>query len=616
MNINEQKEELKEFFTHIPSFPLDISIAAYYIKATNVSYSQYIENLKQNHQGFASLQKDILEDTGKYRQTRYEIISLSLKKLIQTDKDFLELLLLISLLDSQNIPRDLIDSYNSKFITDKLIYNLKKYSLVFNTERKAELFSLHRSTQKIMLKYLEENYISRNINLLQRVANNLKQYLVKTLDKEDFSKINLLSNHCEIFLTHSRFLTNEIKGSIGSELGFIYFCLGDLSKSRKLLEESIMYLKKDLTSNNKLLARSLGHLGITYRDFGDFKKAKDVLEQSLKIYTFIKDQLGVAWVLSYLGLIHKNLGNYSDATSYLEQSLTIYEKNKFTNNVGLGRALGHLGIVNLEIGNYLKARALFQESLQIHKSNIIENSLNIAWDLAHIGIVDTILGDYNKAKQSLEQSLTIYEKNFPKNSIRYTWVMAHLGEVYTFLGDYKKALNLFEISIDTYRKNFPIESSKTHVSIAWILSMLGSAYIKMKNYKEAKFLFQKIIISYKQHYGENHTTYASILRKMGQIYFLNGEVESAEKSIKRTLELFQKVNHPESYIDLELLADIYLKKAENESIKLKKDKTKIFIDQGTNYLKQALKILQAHFPKDSCHIIRIQNKLKNGLKII
>lgn len=155
-----QQELTRKFLAQIPSFPLDISVAAYYMKATNVDPNRYAKYLVIYNHEFSDIQKNILNESSSYTKTRYHIITLSLDKLITVDKDFAVLLLLISLLDSRNIPKDLLDSYKGKIIVDKFIYHLKKYSLITSSLSDSPsplaLLSIHNSTQDIILAYLSE----------------------------------------------------------------------------------------------------------------------------------------------------------------------------------------------------------------------------------------------------------------------------------------------------------------------------------------------------------------------------------------------------------------------------------------------------------------------------
>ncbi|MBA3814145.1 MAG: AAA family ATPase [Alphaproteobacteria bacterium] len=106
-----QKDDAKQFLKHIPPFPLDVTVAAYYLKVANISYAEYIENIKQHKEDFENFQISILKEFGGYSKTRYNIIALSLKKIISESNDFSDLFFLLSLLNAHHIPRDLLEKY-------------------------------------------------------------------------------------------------------------------------------------------------------------------------------------------------------------------------------------------------------------------------------------------------------------------------------------------------------------------------------------------------------------------------------------------------------------------------------------------------------------------------
>jgi len=92
-----QKEEAKNFLNEIPPFPLDVSIAAYYLKATGISYKKYLESLGQYNKDFAGVQENLLKEAGNYTKTRNSIVTLSLQDVINAHKDFKNILLLVGL---------------------------------------------------------------------------------------------------------------------------------------------------------------------------------------------------------------------------------------------------------------------------------------------------------------------------------------------------------------------------------------------------------------------------------------------------------------------------------------------------------------------------------------
>lgn len=223
-------EETKKFLNNIPSFPLDVSIAAYYIKTTNTSYKKYLEYLANATKDFEDVQKNLLKESGDYTKTRYSIISLSLHQLINAHKDFPGLLLYVSLLDSQNIPKELLDKYKGSAIVDSFICYLKKYSLItnesFNYNESGAVFSIHRSTQEISLAHLKRVLnLEKSNQHFKPIVNALGIYLTALMEEENLSNIKKLASHTEAFLSHNDLLTDTLRAFLAGELGAIYFFL-------------------------------------------------------------------------------------------------------------------------------------------------------------------------------------------------------------------------------------------------------------------------------------------------------------------------------------------------------------------------------------------------------
>ena len=567
-----QKEKAKKFLEEIPPFPLDVSIAAYYLKATDVPYEKYLKYLSEYNKEFSSIQENILKEAGDYTKTRYSIITLSLQYLINSNKDFEDLLLFMSLVASQNIPRDMFDKYKSDVVVDDFIRNLKKYSFVINQSSTflptTQVLSIHRSTQAITLAYLTKTLnLERNKKLIQSISNILENYVDIAVEKEDFSVIRRLVTHCKMFLSHQNLLTGQIRGSIGGALGSAYYYLGDYVKAKETLEESLIQLNKSDSKNHIRITHDLMHLGNVYRELGDYEKAKDLLEQSL----------------------------------------IICKKHLPENYIGLARAFAYLGIVYKGLGNYEKAKDLLEQSLIVYKKYFPENHIEIVRTLIYLEYVYVHLGDYEKAKNLLEQSLIICKKHLPENHIKVAWILANLGDVYVHLGDYKKAKNLLEQSLIICKKHLP----ENHTKVAWALMNLGNVYVRLGDYNTARDLLERSLITYEENYGKDHTETAKALRNLGHFYLLEGHIDIAEDFLRKSLEVFQKNKHPDSYKSLEDLAEFYLKKSALLEKKGDLQQSQNLKKKAKGYLKQALEIIKTSFSSDSLHIVRIQSKFKN-----
>lgn len=561
-----EKERINAFLNNLPPFPLDVSIAAYYIKSTHTPYAQYLENLKEGRDDFETIQVNMVKEASDYTKTRYQIITLSLKQLMESHKDFSDLLLLVGLLNSQNIPISLLSHFKNGVVVDNFVYHLKKYSLI-TTESVSDCMptiSVHRKTQENILVYLTKKLSLLNDKVAFSSATEaLESYIAEALDQEDFSKMKLLVAHCETFLTHTSALLQPTKSTIGGALGCIYYYLQHNQKAQHLLEENLIFLKQSYREDSENMGRVLVYLGNLYRTAGDYEKAKSLLEQSLHVY------------------------------------------EKKTNYVRKARALGYLGVVYRDLGRYEKARALLEESFLIHEK-YFKNSIGHAWVLAHLGNIYMILGDYYKAKKFLERSLIIYKKQ-SEEYVGVAWVLNYLGIVHKLLGDYEASKNLLEKSLVITRKHFP----DNHIYVASNLFSSASIQLELGEYQKAKDLLQNSLGIYEKTYGKDHIAIARTLKLLGEVYYCEGDLKAAENLINQSLVVFQKKNHSESYRSYESLASIYQEKAKHAYKENDVSEGQKFHQQSKVYLRQALEIVQNCFLSDSIHVVKIQSKLRD-----
>lgn len=405
-----QREEAEDFLKGIPPFPLDVSLAAHYLRRTNVPYRTYLKHLKENPTDFEALQKEVLEEVGDYHKTRYAIVSLYLKDLIEVHKDFNELLLLICLLNAQDIPRELLSTLKNDVTVDQFIHHLENCSFIVQADpfQKKAVFSIHPSIQENGLAYLRQQLAldkgSKYSHLVGSLAETLGTYIRDVIQNQDFSNIHSLISHCEAFLSHSDWLTDESQNIIRGELGHIYLHVSDYKAAQEMLEKALTLNQK--TQQKLQRARLSLYLGDVYRETGDYDKAKTLLEESLLIYRhhFPKDHEQRAQILAHLGAVYRHIGNFN------------------------------------------KSRDLLEESIALYQEHSLDDHPDYAWALVHLGNSYREMGDLTKAAEFLEKSLLVYKKSFPANSSTTVWNMAQLGNIYREMGKYGKATILLEES--------------------------------------------------------------------------------------------------------------------------------------------------------------------------
>lgn len=651
-----QKKDAQQFLEKISSFPLDVSVAAYYIKSTSVPYEKYITYINQSSKDFESLQANFLRETSSYTKTRYGIITLSLQKLMETHKDFGDLLLFISLIDSQNIPRDLLVKYKNDPVVDSFIYHLKKYSLLTNELSLPSPFestlSLHRSTQAIILAhFLKTLSFIETKTRVRSISNVLEQIAEQGLEKEKTAHIKTLLNHFNVFLSHDHLLSPLIKSSLTFELGRMYGHLNQYEKAKELLEQSLDILQKHGKEKDIKLAQVLAYLGSIYKELGNPQKSQELLEQSLLIYNKNpkENQGEIARALAYLGDTYRNKADLIKAKTTLEESVLLYKQQIPVQHPGLALALTNFGSTQRELRNVKEAINALEESLSLYRKYIPENFMGIARALYYLGPAYTNKGDFQKARSVLEESIGLFRKHSSKNNILIGRALVHLGNVYRELGEYKKAKDIFEQAFSIHK----IHHTKEHSQYAWSLIHLGFVERELANPQKAKFILEQCLETYKKHfdekniyiarilaqlarihndlghyettltllkasipaheetYGKDHVETARVINILAQTYLLTGDLTVAEAYLKKILRIFQENKHPDVYKVYEDLSDLELKKAQNAESQERSQEAEDHKAQAINYLMQAQEIVKATFSENSPHFIRIGINLRS-----
>lgn len=598
----QQREQLKSFLSHIPPFPLDVSLAAHYIKTTGIPYEQYLDHLRGNNKEFTILQKEILQDISEYTRTRYEIISLSVKKLIEVHKDFAGLLLFICLLDSQGIPKALLSKYKSPLIVDNFIYNLKKYSLAILNARKDTL-SLHRSSQEISLACLSSALsFQSDVSLMRQIANVLEKYIDEAIEREDYSRMNDTIIHTIQFLSYHGFLPEASIKSLKWRLGVLHFYLGDYLKARDLLEENISTKVTDA----KITFPVSVYLGIVYRELGLYDKAINLLEEGLLLYKkySLNDPQNLSLALQNLGMVYREKGNYEKAKSSLEESLDVYKSENLQHPNRLARILGYLAVIYTLLGDYKKSQNLLNESLLIFKESH-QNQAGVAWASSNLGNLYRNLGEYKKAQDCFEESLKIYREIFSEDYHRSVWCLAHLGMVLREQESYSEAKKIFLNIFQMYESKF----GKDHPKIAWISLQLGRTYRMEGNLQEAEKILKKSLPIYQKNYGENNTETAQFLCELGLVNLEANDLKNAEQLIKNSLKVYSEKKHPQEFRCLEILADIYRQNSLEALRQGNVEQSVMFREQSSVFLQQALNTAKKNLPLDSPFIAIIQKKI-------
>jgi len=604
-----QQQAATDFLERIPSFPLDVSLAAFYLRSTQIPYQQYLDNLEIHNEGFEKIQKNILLDSGDYVKTRFGILAYTLEQILKKDKDYKDLLIFISLLDPLNIPKDLLIQYKGKETAENFIYDLKNYSLItvsdLNPQKKFSVFSLHRSTQKIMKDYLIMNsHISKDTRHFELFLAPLDQYIKHAIDVEDLTKLKNILKHNERLIGYGDVFPEKMRGYLYVNAGSIYYYLSDHSKAKEALEKGLLQLTHSFGEGSPKTHYALIFLAGTYREKGETLKAKEMLEKVLGLCntSHLSKSPNRALALVHLGAAYRVVGEHKKSLDAFQEALNIYKQNLPENDVKVAWVLGHVGNAYGKLGHYAKAKYFLEQSLIHYRKHFSDNHRGIIQGFGYLGEVYMGIHEYEKAKKCFEYSFHLSKQFFPEAMHTRTNKLIFLGNIHRNLNQLTRARELLEKGLAALPKYFP----KNSHYIGRANLYLSDLYAAFGDTKKAKEFANKGYKIFQDHYGKDNIETGRALYTLAKVSFYENDLEKARHILISALNIFDKSEHPDAYLILEDLAAISLKQA--ESSKNDRDK-QTYKRQTLSYLQQAQDIVKANFPVDSPYLKRIHSKI-------
>lgn len=539
-----QQEEILEFLKLIPAFPLDISIACYYIKNMGLSFSQYKERIQKFTKEFDHAQSSLLQNVTHYSKTRYGIISSSLEKIIEADKDFKELLFLVCSMNAQNIPISFLNSCKNPLITEKFIYFLNKYALITKNDKSStQFFSLHQSTQTIGAAFFANSIQKIDQKLfLENAANIICELngLSIKLDRPSLLFTREISLRVALF-PHLKALLNsleridlplewkkEVEVKLVLALGDTYYeCFDNMFIAQQYYKNFFSdqtYLKHFHTD---ILANMLRKLGIICINIGDLEEGIHYCEKSISLCKKSQLELLKVFNLKHIGFAYAKMNNFKKAIAYTQQAL-----NSLSNLNGSEKDEAQANLYEQLATIY--SRAYINKKEAFEAKNYLSNALQIlnASELFH---------------ENISQK--------PKTSPYFiTKCRLALGMLYNNLGQYKSAIKEGFQEAEYISNHYMLENGNFFLK-ALIELGFGEALLREGRLKDAEEKLTSSIDIMEKILGlsSHYTCHAKIYRV--EVYFRLGKIEEAYKECNAILQI--KPKHSDAYDSLMHLISYY-----------------------------------------------------------
>ena len=354
----------------------------------------------------------------------------------------------------------------------------------------------------------------------------------------------------------NNYLTDYISSL--TNLGYLYFKLGDYVHAKQCFSEILKNKKEILGEDNPSYAIFLNNLADLYAEMGDLEQTERYYLEALKIITksIGKDHPNYAAILNNLAVHHFEMGNYVYAERYYLDILEIQKTVLGNNHPDYAISLNNLGTLYFKIGEFSQVEKYYLEALDIRKNTIGVNHVDYITSLNSLGNYYSEIGNYNCAEQYFLEALERTTSMVDSDDIYFSRALHGLGVLYAKMGNYEQAE---KIMLDALKRRKTAQG-KNLSYYANSLSDLANLYFTTNNYVQAEKYHLEALDIRKSSLGINHPDYANSLNSLANLYSAIGYYMQAEKYYLDALEIQQSSlgsNHPDYANSLSDLGTYY-----------------------------------------------------------
>lgn len=440
-------EYFEELIDKIPSYPIDVSHVANFIKEQQITCKEYLTYLMDDHDP---------------KEAREQIVSKSIDHILETNPGFESLLILANSIANNNIPKKLF-KFTDKDKAKSFLATLKKFAFINDKHSNGTSFSIPHSVQKTALANLKNRDFYKESSL--KASRILKNYINLDLNQDNMEEVQFIIPHIEAYLINTELYNSKEEAELYFKLAECYFDIGSYEKTLLNYYNARKIYKQHYQNLHPKMAHLNLRLGILHRNMGKYGEAKNYLEKALNSYKKIypKNNVNLGKAYLYLGSIYRNLPEADKAYHYTKMGYEILKTSNNVPEIEFAKADSYLGTIYTDLGKYKLAKNMLENTLKKYKLYYNDNHTKTAWIKIRLAIIYREIGNLEEAMQLIDEAKNTYRDYCGENSLEFAWSSTHLGIIKKHLGKITEANKLIYKSINIYKSYYHAD----HQTITW-----------------------------------------------------------------------------------------------------------------------------------------------------
>lgn len=397
----------------------------------------------------------------------------------------------------------------------------------------------------------------------------------------------------------------DLKASLLSVLGEIFFGRGDAQRGRRLLEDALALQRTG--PRDHALAETLGRYGGLLTAQGHFQESEVALAEAGEVLGSLEEKrdpalqsrilmahaanklnlgeydaalelshnaleaarhspgnfLELAISLHGLGRILEEKDRDAEAELLFRQALSSAEKLSDPKNPHVAIILNALGTLLYKRGDYSGAREMYVRALNIQRATLGEDSSTYAVTLHNIAALDSVQGRYQEALEEFTQVVAVLLKSLPPSHLRVLTTRGQLASTLIYLHENERAERMLLELIATERATLP----KDHPLLGGTLNSLAYLYQDEGRLQESQALYQEALGIFTRIVGRNSRPVATLHGNLGNIAQSLGDNRGAEMHFREALEIVRGIDggkSPDTINAMSNLASFYISRGDME----------------------------------------------------
>ncbi|KZP05102.1 TPR-like protein [Athelia psychrophila] len=256
-------------------------------------------------------------------------------------------------------------------------------------------------------------------------------------------------------------------------------------------------------------------------------------------------------------------GRYDEAEALYRRILAGQEEGLGADHPSTLGTVNNLAVLYRNQGRYTEAEALYQRALEGQEQQVGPDHLDTLGTVNNLAIVYEKQGKYAEAEELYQRALAGQEKQFGPDQLITLNTVNNLGWLYVLWGNYEEAEPLCKRGLEGFEQQLGADHPETLNTV----NSIAVLYRDQGRYTEADTFYKRALAGQQRQLGADHPDTLETINSLANLRVQQGRLEEAEILFNRALTGRVEVigvRHPDTAKTIDSLARLHEKQGRFE----------------------------------------------------